>query len=350
MVFGHPSFAGHEAVVHVHDAETALRAVVAVHDTTLGPALGGCRMHAYASEDAALDDVLRLSRAMTRKNALAGLALGGGKAVILGDPVRDKTPALLRAFARGVDRLGGSYVTAEDMGVGVADVATIRSVTRHVRGLPEAGPGDPAPYTARGVFLAIQAAVAYRLGGSLAGRRVAVQGLGAVGMQLCALLHGAGARLVVADVAGPRVDEAVRRFGAEAADPATVHAAEADVFAPCALGGVLDAARIPEIRATVVAGAANNQLAAEGDGRRLAERGILHAPDVVINAGGVIAIACEGPDFDEAETLAHIDRIPRTLERILAASRESGLPPCEVADRMAAEILSRAKARRDGED
>jgi leucine dehydrogenase len=349
MVFAHPSFAGHEAVVHAHDPATGLRAVIAVHDTTLGPALGGCRMHAYPSEDAALDDVLRLSRAMTRKNALAGLALGGGKAVILGDPARDKTPALLRAFARAVDRLGGSYVTAEDVGIGVADAAAMRAVTRHVRGLPEAGPGDPAPYTARGVFLGMGAAVARRLGGGVEGRRVAVQGLGAVGMNLCALLHGAGARLVVADVAADRVADAVRRFGAEAADPATVHAADADVFAPCALGGVLDAARIPEIRAAVVAGAANTQLAAEDDARRLADRGILHAPDFVINAGGVIAIAYEGPDFDEAEVAAHIDRIPRTLERILAASQESGLPPVEVADRMAAEILSRARARRDGE-
>jgi leucine dehydrogenase len=341
-VFENPSFDGHQEVIFVRDRESGLKAIIAIHDTRLGPALGGCRIWPFESEAAALRDVLRLSRGMTYKNALAGLKFGGAKAVIIGDESA-KTPALLRAFGRAVDRLGGRYVTGEDVGISMADLEIIRTETAHVRGIREGGVGDPSPYTAYGVLVGMRAAVARALGRSrLDGLRVAVQGLGAVGARLCQLLHEAGARLVVADIDPGKVTRMVEEFAAEGVAADRAHAAKVDVFAPCALGAVLNERTIPAIQARVVAGSANNQLATVADGRQLMERNILYAPDYVINAGGAIAIACEGPDFDINRLKRRVESIGTTLERIFARSSIDGCPPSQVADLLAEERLAGA--------
>ena len=343
-VFANPWFDNHQDVVFVHDHTAGLKAIIAIHDTTLGPGLGGCRMWRYESEAAALRDVLRLSRGMTYKNALAGLNFGGAKSVIMGDP-RAKTPALLRAYARAVDRLGGRYIAAEDVGITIADMETMHSETMRVCGIAEGGVGDPSPHTAYGVFVGVRTAVAHAYGTSeLTGLRIAVQGLGNVGRALCGLLHGAGARLIVADLDRDKVATMMSEFGAEAAPSNLIHAASAAVFAPCALGGVLNEKTIPEIEARVVAGAANNQLETSADGRRLMERGILYAPDYAINAGGAIAIAHEGPSFAPAELKAHVEGIGTTLARIFERSGKERRSTSDVADRLAEERLARARA------
>ncbi len=350
VVFSHPEFRDHEEVRFLHDARSGLRAVIAIHSTLLGPALGGCRMWPYASEAEALSDALRLSWAMTLKAAMAGLRLGGGKSVILGDPKRDKTPELLRAFGREVERMGGRYYTGEDVGMSPEDMAVAGEATRYVLGKPGQGSsGDPSPFTARGVLAGIEVAVRHRLGrGELCGLKVAVQGLGHVGMALCALLHERGARLWVADLDRDKVADARRRFGAEVVPPERVQALDVDVFSPCALGGVLNAETIPELGCRVVAGSANNQLATPADGRRLHERGILYAPDYVINAGGLINIAQElHPEgYDRARALAALEVIPRRLQAVFRRAEAEGRPPAEVADAMAAEMLSAAARSR----
>lgn len=307
-VFSHPEFDGHERVVFVHDAESGLEAIIAVHDTTLGPALGGCRLWRYPSEAEALTDVLRLSRGMTYKSALAGLPLGGGKSVILADgralrrePKRAE--ALFRAFGRAVEQLGGLYTAAEDVGTSVADLELVGQETAHVAGVAAGQAGDPSPYTAYGVFRGLQAAVEYRLGRKdLKGLRVAVQGLGHVGAGLCEHLAEAGARLIVADLDAERVRQVAERHGAERERPETILAANCDVVAPCALGAVLNDETIAALKASVVAGAANNQLAEPRHGELLRRKGVLYAPDYLVNAGGIIAIAYEagrrGPRFE----------------------------------------------------
>ncbi len=290
MLFTHPDFDDHEQVVFARDAAAGLTAILAVHNTTLGPALGGCRIWKYASEEEAVADALRLSRGMTYKAALAGLALGGGKSVILADAQTEKTPAMMRAMGRAVERLGGRYIVAEDVGATVADMDEIARETAHVSGT-SATVGDPSPWTARGVFLAMQAAARYRWGSGLEGRVVSVTGLGHVGANLCRHLAGAGARLVVSDIRGEAVRRVAEETGAAAIEPEAAHAADADIFSPCALGAGLNARTIPEIRAELVCGAANNQLATAEDGERLAARGILYAPDYLANAGG----SCPSP-------------------------------------------------------
>jgi len=346
LVFQNESFQNHEQIVFCSDPASGLKAIIAVHSTRLGPAMGGTRMWPYASEAAALQDVLRLSHGMTYKNALAGINFGGGKAVILGDPKSDKTPAALRAFAGYVDRLSGTYITAEDVGISVADVEEMRKVTPHVRGIAEGGAGDPSPNTAFGVYKGMEAAVRHRLGAqSLGGVRVAVQGLGHVGMALGELLNEAGASLVVSDINEARVSDAVDRFGAEAVAPEEAHIASVDVLAPCALGAGLNETTIPEINAVVIAGAANNQLATPADGERLRERGILYAPDYAINAGGVISIAHEGPRFDFALMRRDVARIGETLSSIFVRADEEEKPTSVVADMIAEERLSAAKPR-----
>ena len=271
-VFDHPDFDAHEQVVFAHDPASGLRAIIAIHDTTLGPALGGCRIWGYASEAEALADVLRLSRGMSYKAALAGLPLGGGKAVVMTAPGRPKTPAMMRAMGAAVERLGGRYITAEDVGSSVADMDAVAAATAHVAGRDGDG-GDPSPFTARGVFLCLEAAVRHRLGRDLAGVHVAVKGLGHVGFALAGMLHAAGARLTVADIDAGRVARAREAFGAAPAPVEAIAAVEADVFAPCALGGDLSEAAIPRLGAGIVCGAANNQLATAEDGMRLARRG-----------------------------------------------------------------------------
>jgi len=350
-VFDLDAFDDHREVVHVTRPEVRLRAVIAVHDTTLGPGLGGCRMWTYADARAATVDALRLARGMTFKNALAGLPFGGGKSVILGDPRRDKTPALLESFAEAVEHLAGRYVVAEDVGITEADARVFARRTLHVCGIAgdsgEAG-GDPSPKTARGVFKGLEAAASHVLGrDDLEGLRVAVQGLGAVGSKLAAHLHAAGARLVVADLDGERVARARDAFGADAAAVDAIHRAEVDVFAPCALGGVLNARTIAELRCRLVVGAANNQLASDADGDALAARGITYVPDYVVNAGGVIAVAQEYlGDTDGAAVWAKVDRIATTVGEILEQAAADGITPARAADAAARRRLGHRGERR----
>lgn len=339
-VFSAPGFADHEQVVFASDPASGLRAVIAIHDTTRGPALGGCRMWHYASESDAIIDALRLSRGMTYKSALAELPFGGGKAVVLGDPGRDKSDTLWKAFGEAVERLGGRYITAEDVGTSVPDLEIVRHGTRHVAGIAEGGVGDPSPATAFGVFMGMKAAIKHRLGApDFGGVRVAIQGLGHVGRALAAQLAEAGASLIVADLDARRVEAAVEELGASAVDPALVHAERADVFAPCALGGVLDDRTIAELRAPVVAGSANNQLAADRHGRILQDRGILYAPDYAINAGGIINISYEttrtGRPYDRQRAFAHIARIHDTLAAIFERADAERIPTSLAADRLA---------------
>ncbi|WP_367198263.1 Glu/Leu/Phe/Val dehydrogenase [Amorphus sp. 3PC139-8] len=346
-VFDHPAFDDHEQVVFCSDAENGLTAIIAIHDTSLGPALGGCRMWSYPSSSDAVTDALRLSRGMTYKNALAGLDLGGGKAVILGDPRRDKTPALMTAFGRKVAALGGRYITAEDVGISTDDIEIVAGETEHARGTLATGLGDPSPYTSLGVFYGIKAALAHRTGSDrLHGRRIVIQGLGHVGFGLAELLADHGAELVVADIDAERVDAAVARFGAETVAPNRAHTIEADVFAPCALGAGLNETTIPELAAPIVAGAANNQLATEEDGERLLDRGILYAPDYAINAGGVISIALAKPGEGDEAVRRKVIAIGETLGQIFARADSERRPTGAVADAIARERLTRDGKRK----
>lgn len=347
-MFDHPSFDSHERVLFAHDAATGLRAIVALHSTARGPAAGGCRFWHYNSINDALNDALRLSRGMSYKNALANLPLGGGKAVVLVDPARPKTPAMLAAFGRCVDSLHGQYVTAEDVGAAVADMEIVATQTRYVSGLPRTavcGDGNPGPKTALGVYLGIKAAVKYRLKkDELRGLTIAVQGLGGVGYELCRLLAADGAKLRVADVREAAVQKAVVQFDATTAAPDRILLERADVVSPCALGAVFDSATIPKLQASIIAGAANNQLATAEDGHRLHAAGILYAPDYVINAGGIISVGREYLGGATAESItAEIHRIPTRLTEIFARSRAGNRSTSDVADEMARQLLSEAR-------
>ncbi len=341
-IFGHPEFDGHEQVVFGHDAASGLRAIIAIHNTNLGPALGGCRMWPYASEAEALTDVLRLARGMTYKSALAGLSYGGGKAVILGDPRKDKSEALFLAMGRFVDSLGGRYVTAEDVGISVDDVEVMARATHHVAGTRAGGAGDPSPSTAYGVLMGIRAAVAHKLGrNSLDGVRVAVQGVGHVGYHLCHLLDQAGARLTVTDIDDKAIERVADEFGAEPVAPDAITGVASEVFAPCALGAIINDVTIDQLQAPIVAGSANNQLAEPRHGVELLRRGVLYAPDYVINAGGVINISHEGPDYDKRAAVDHVGRIHATLREIFGRAEAAGIPTSEAADRLAEERLTK---------
>lgn len=342
-LFDAPDFRDHEQVVFASDDATGLRAIIAIHDTRRGPALGGCRFWAYGSEDEAIADALRLSRGMTYKSALARLPLGGGKCVVLGGAAEVKTPALLRALGLAIERLHGRYITAEDVGVSPHDLRIVGEATAHVAGLPETS-GDPSPSTARGVFVGVETAARRRLGAkSLDGVKVAVQGLGAVGRDLADRLHAAGAKLIVTDIRPDVVHRAVVELGADVAAINEIYDVEADVFAPCALGASLNDQTIPRLRASVVAGSANNQLARAFHGEELRKRGILYAPDYAINAGGIINIAHEdrtgGSGHDAAAAATAIDRIAATLDEIFERAEAENLPTSAVADAMAEERL-----------
>jgi leucine dehydrogenase len=336
-----PSFDQHETVTFFDDEQTGLSGVIAVHSTALGPAAGGCRMATYANAEAALTDALRLSQGMSYKNALAELPAGGGKAVIFRASSLASREAIFSAFGAAVEAQGGAYVTAEDVGTTVDDMRVVRRQTRHVAGLPQlqgrAG-GDPSPWTALGVFVAMEAAI----GGSLAGKRVAVQGLGSVGAKLCARLHAAGASLVVADVDREKVEAAQLAFDAEAAPVHRIHAVDADVFSPNALGAVLNAETVPELGAPLVCGGANNQLADACAGRTLAERGVTFAPDYVANAGGIINVMAEHLGEPGFGIEARVRRIGSRVAAILAEARETRRPSHEVADAMARARIGRA--------
>lgn len=343
-VFSAKDFAGHEQVVFSHDAATGLRAIIAIHNTARGPALGGCRMWPYATEADALTDALRLSRGMSYKSALAELPLGGGKSVIIGDSRKDKTPELMKAMGRAVERVGGRYIVAEDVGTSTADMAHIRTNTRFVAGLsPEqGGSGDPSPSTAWGVFLGIQQAVRFKLGqDDLRGLRVAVQGLGNVGQHLCHLLHEAGAKLIVSDIRPEFVQKMVEAYGAIAVLPESIYSVEADVFAPCALGAVVNDQTMGLFKFKIIAGSANNQLAEARHGQLLMDKGILYAPDYAINAGGVINVGYEqmpgGYNRDKAQ--AHINRIAQTMQIIFEMAQQQGIPTSLAADRLAEQRL-----------
>lgn len=342
-VFDMPEFDGHELVVFGQDEPTGLRAIIAIHSTALGPAAGGCRMWPYPSTAEAVTDVLRLSRGMSYKNAMAGLPFGGGKAVIIGDARVAKTPELFAAFGRMVESLHGRYVTAEDVGTTVADMGHAARATRYVAGLGRSAGGaggDPAPMTALGVFLGIQAAVRFRLGRSdLAGLTVAVQGAGGVGYHLCGMLSTAGARLKVADLLPRAIERVCDELKATPVAPAQLLEEEADVLAPCALGAILSAHSTPRLRVPVIAGAANNQLARVGDGEALRAAGILYAPDYVINAGGIISVAREYYGGTESQVIEDIHAIPARLTEVFERARREGRATNEVADQMARERL-----------
>jgi leucine dehydrogenase len=340
---------GFEQVAYGHDAETGLRAIVAVHSTVLGPGLGGTRFWAYPDEGAALIDVCRLAKGMTYKHAAAGLDQGGGKAVILGDPAVLRSDALILAYARFVDGLGGRYVTAEDVGTTQADMDLIRTVTPHVTGVSEAlgGSGDPSPATALGVLWAMRA-VATRLWGdaSLAGRHVCISGVGKVGAALADHLHEAGARLSVADVRAEATAAVAARTGAAVVPVADAHRVPCDVYSPCALGAGLDATTIPQLACAAVVGSANNQLATEDDAERIRASGVLYAPDYVVNAGGVINIAEEHRGYDRGRAEAQIQRIFDTTLRVLDLATEAGITTAAAADRVAEERIAAARAAR----
>ncbi|HEY6917257.1 MAG TPA: Glu/Leu/Phe/Val dehydrogenase dimerization domain-containing protein [Allosphingosinicella sp.] len=343
----YPDFDDHEVVHFVTDRASGLKAIIAVHSTHLGPGAGGVRFWHYADSAAAVSDALRLSRGMSYKNAMAGLKLGGGKAVILADASRTKTPDMLAAYGKAVDRLGGAYVTAEDVGVTVADLVAVSKQTKYVSGLPVAAGavgGDPGPHTAYGVFLGVKAAVRRALDkDSLSGLHIAVQGAGSVASGLARLAAQEGARISVADIDAARAQSLASEVGGAVVDPASILSMEADVLSPCALGAILTEESIAALRVPVVAGAANNQLATPADGDRIHARGILYAPDYVINAGGIINVASEYlGDADEAGVKAKIEQIPGRLESIWEESAATGRNPAAVADAMAQRLIGRA--------
>jgi leucine dehydrogenase len=342
-----PDFDEHELVHFVTDRESGLRAVIAVHSTHLGPGAGGTRLWHYAHPGEAVADALRLSRGMSYKNAMAGLPLGGGKAVILADRERHKTPEMLAAFGRAVDGLGGRYVTAEDVGMSVADMVAISQETKYVAGLPvESGSvgGDPGPHTSYGVFLGIKAAVKRALGrDSLEGLHLALQGAGSVAGGVARRAAKEGARLSIADIDPARVSSLASEVGATVVDPGKIMTLEADVLSPNALGAILTGESIAALRVPVVAGGANNQLATPADGDRIHQRGILYAPDYVINAGGIINVSTEYVrDGDEALVRQRVEAIPGRLEQIWDESVATGRNPAAVADEMARRLIGRA--------
>jgi len=344
--WGYPDFDAHEEVHFVTDEKCGLRAIIAIHSTHLGPAAGGARFWHYANDDEALTDALRLSRGMSYKNAMAGLPLGGGKSVILADAARHKSPDLLHAFGKAVDGLCGRYVTAEDVGMSVADMIEVRRSTQYVAGLPNSGSdvgGDPGPHTSLGVFLGIKAAVKRALGkDSLDGLHIALQGAGSVASGVALHACADGARLSIADVDQAKAQKLADATGGTVVSPDEILTLEADVLSPNALGAILDEASIAALRVPVVAGAANNQLATPADGARLQARGILYAPDYVINAGGIINVCTEYlGDGDSRLVRERIEGIPARLEEVWTESQSSGRDPAAVADAMAQRLIGR---------
>jgi leucine dehydrogenase len=345
-VFASPAFDDHEQVIFFFDPASGLRAIIALHDTTLGPALGGCRMWPYASEAEAVTDVLRLAKGMTYKAAMAKLPFGGGKTVIIGDPRKDKSEALFRALGRAIDSLGGRYYTGEDVGTSPADMDWAGAETAYVLGRSSGSSGDPSPVTARGVWLGIRAAVEHRLGhADLTGVRVAIQGLGHVGYNVARLLAQDGAQLIVADLDPVRAERAAEEFGARLVDGDAILGVEAEVLAPCALGGVINEDTLPRLACKIVAGAANNQLLEPRHGAALHERGILYAPDYVINAGGLINIAEElrSTGYDRGRVLARVETIAETLTEVFERAAREQAPTSEIADRLAEERVRKGR-------
>lgn len=336
-------FDNHEHVSFFYDPKTGLKAIIAIHNTRRGPALGGCRMWAYANDDQALTDALRLARGMTYKAAMANLPLGGGKSVIIGDSRKDKTPAMFESMGKAVERLNGKYIVAEDVGVTTDDIEHIAKHTKHAVGFAGKS-GDPSPVTAYGVYRGIKAAMKHRLGHeNLSGIKVAVQGLGHVGMELCRLLRNdgdrvnQGAEIIVTDINRTAVEKAVQKFGARAVEPDAIYGQDVEIYAPCALGATVNDNTIPQFKAKIVAGCANNQLAEARHGKALKDKNILYAPDYVINAGGLINVYLERSEsvYSREKALQHVDQIYGTLLEVFKASEQKQTPTSEAADSVA---------------
>ena len=339
----------YEQLLFCQDRVSGLKAIICIHDTTLGPALGGTRMWTYESEDEAIEDALRLAKGMTYKNAAAGLSLGGGKAVIIGDPRRDKSEAMFRAFGRFIQGLNGRYITAEDVGTTVADMDIIHEETDYVTGIsPSFGSsGNPSPVTAFGVYRGMKAAAKEAFGtDSLSGKTIAVQGVGNVAYNLCKYLYEEGALLIVTDIHKESVQRAVDEFGARAVDPQDIYGVQCDIYAPCALGATVNDQTIPLMKAKVIAGAANNQLKEARHGDALHERGIIYAPDYVINAGGVINVADELYGYNRERALKKVEAVYENIEKVLEISKRDAIPTYLAADRLAEERIELMKHTR----
>ncbi len=342
MIFEHLDTYGHEQVVFCHNKDAGLKAIIAIHNTVLGPALGGTRMWPYKSEQEALNDVLRLSRGMTYKNAVAGLNLGGGKAVIIGDPATDKSEALFRSFGQFVESLGGRYITAEDVGIDVNDMEFVYRETQFVTGVHQVhgGSGDPSPFTAYGTMQGLLATLQRRFGNEEVGNySYAVQGLGHVGSEFVKLLSERGAKVFVTDINKDRVDRVVSEYGAEAVGLDEIYDVDADVYSPCALGGTLNDDTLPRLKAKVICGAANNQLATNAIGDELEKRGILYAPDYAVNAGGVMNVSLEIDGYNRERAMRMMRTIYHNLTRIFEISERDSIPTYKAADRLAEERI-----------
>jgi len=342
---------GYEKVVRCDDPESGLRAIISVHDTTLGPALGGLRMWPYLSDQEALTDVLRLSRGMTYKSAVAETGLGGGKSMIIGNPKTDKSEALFQAMGAFVDSLNGLYTTAEDVGTAVEDMILVRKKTTHVTGLPRemGSSGDPSPYTAHGCFLGIKACIEKSLGtGDFKGVRIAVQGAGHVAHYLCAHLAKAGADLIITDIVDERAKRIVDEFGAALVSPEEIYDVECEIYCPCALGATINDDTIPRLKAKIVAGAANNQCLTVDHGDQLRERGILYAPDFVINAGGIINVSVElEPDgYNEERAVARVNNIYNAVRDIIHTADEEDMSTNRAAILLAERKLEEGRKKR----
>lgn len=346
-VFGQISFDGHEQIVFCHCKDLGLKAIIGIHNTVLGPALGGTRMWNYTSEWEALNDVLRLSRGMTYKSAISGLDLGGGKAVIIGDSKKDKTQELIKAFAHYVHSLSGRYITAEDVGTTTPDMDLIRTITPHVTGISESlgGSGNPSPVTAYGVFVGLKAAAKFQYGtDDLTGKKIFVQGVGNVGETLVKHLAEAGADITITDITRERVEEIAKKYHTKIYEGNDLYSEEMDIYAPCALGATVNTETIQKLKAKIIAGAANNQLAQEQiHGKMLQEKGIVYAPDFLINAGGIINVFGEIAKYDAQEALRRTENIYNTTLDILNRAKEQNITTHQAALVMAEERIERKK-------
>ncbi|MGB9857060.1 MAG: Glu/Leu/Phe/Val family dehydrogenase [Dictyoglomaceae bacterium] len=339
----------YEELIFIHDKSTNLKGLICIHDTTLGPALGGLRFWKYEKEEDAIIDVLRLARGMTYKAAVSNLSLGGGKAVIIGDPKKDKSEALLRMFGKFVESLKGRYITAEDVGISVEDMCHIRKETKYVAGLPEnmGGSGDPSPMTARGVFYGLKAALEEVYGTcSFVGKVIALQGLGHVGYNLARLLLEDGARVYACDIDEEKVEKAKRELGIIPVPFKEIYSVECDIFSPCALGGILNKETIPKLTCRIVGGAANNQLKSEEDGKLLHEKGILYLPDYVINAGGLINVSCEIEGYSREKALEKVKGIYTNIKKVIQIAKEEKIPTYLAANRLAEERILMVRKQR----
>jgi leucine dehydrogenase len=347
LVFNNLSFANHEQIVFCNDKDTGLKAIIAIHDTTLGSALGGTRMWMYKSEEEALNDVLRLSRGMTYKAAISGLQLGGGKAVIFGDSKKDKTPEMFIKYGEFIETLNGKYITAEDVGTSTSDMVNVRKSTKHVAGLPEemGGGGDPSPVTAYGVYMGMKAAAKTFWGNdNLSGKKITVQGVGHVGENLVRLVTAEGAKVFITDINPDQLSGISKKYGAEVVSPDNIYDLDIDIYAPCALGATLNSESIQRLKCSVISGAANNQLADENiHGRMLADKGILYAPDFLINAGGLINVFSELQGYNRKDALSHTEKIYDTTIEIFEKAKRENLTTVEAAKRIAEERITAAK-------